>query len=102
MFKDPVAVWNQVRAPMLGIDTKNPGVGPIIGMAYWNVDASLQKSVKLFERASLQFSMIMTNVFNHNVLYDPSMAVYNSAGWGVQNSQLNTPRKMEFGMRASF
>jgi len=102
MFKDPVSVWNQVRAPILGIDTKNPGVGPIIGMPYWNVDMSLAKSVKVLERASLQFSMIFTNVFNHNVLYDPGMAVYNPAGWGVQSSQLNTPRKMEFGMRASF
>jgi hypothetical protein len=102
MFKDPVSVWNQVRAPILGIDTKNPGLGPIIGMPYWNVDMSLAKSVKVLERASLQFSMIFTNVFNHNVLYDPGMQVYNSAGWGVQSSQLNTPRKMEFGMRASF
>jgi hypothetical protein len=66
------------------------------------VDMSLAKSVKVLERASLQFSMIFTNVFNHNVLYDPGMAVYNPAGWGVQSSQLNTPRKMEFGMRASF
>jgi hypothetical protein len=30
------------------------------------------------------------------------MQVFNPAGWGVQSSQLNTPRKMEFGMRASF
>jgi hypothetical protein len=43
-------------------------------MPYWNVDMSLAKSVKVLERASLQFSMIFTNVFNHNVLYDPGMA----------------------------
>ncbi len=29
MFADPEAIWNQVRAPILGIDSKNPGVGPI-------------------------------------------------------------------------
>jgi hypothetical protein len=102
MFKDPVAVWNQVRAPILGIDSKNPGVGPIIGMPYWNVDASLQKSVSVLERTSLTFSMIFTNVLNHDVLADPGLQVYNPAGWGVQSGQLNTPRKMEFGMRASF
>jgi hypothetical protein len=102
MFKDPVAVWNQVRAPMLGIDTKNPGVGPIIGTPYWNVDASLQKNVKVLERASLQFSIIFTNVFNHNILGDPGLALYSPASWGVQSGQTNTPRKMEFGMRASF
>jgi hypothetical protein len=102
MFKDPVAVWNQVRAPILGIDTKNPGTGPIIGLPYWNVDVSLQKNVKVLERASLQFSIVFTNVFNHDILADPGLDLFNPAGWGVQSSQLNTPRKMEFGMRASF
>ncbi len=102
MFKDPVAVWNQVREPILGIDTKNPGVGPIIGMPYWNVDASLQKNVKVWERVTLQFSTIFTNVLNHDVLGDPGIAAYNPAGWGVESGQLNTPRTMEFGMRASF
>jgi hypothetical protein len=102
MFKDPVAVWNQVRAPILGIDTKNPGVGPIIGMPYWNVDMSLQKNIRVLERASLQFSMIFTNVFNHDILADPGLALYSPSTWGVENTQANTPRKMEFGMRASF
>jgi hypothetical protein len=102
MFKDPVGVWNQVRAPILGIDTKNPGVGPITGTPYWNVDASVQKSLKVYESVSLQFSVICTNVFNHNVLADPGQALYSPATWGVQNSQENVPRKMEFGMRASF
>jgi Carboxypeptidase regulatory-like domain len=102
MFKDPVSVWNQVREPILGIDTKNPGEGPIIGMPYWNVDMSLQKSVKVWEGVSLQFSTIFTNVFNHDVLGDPPLQAYNPAGWGVQSGQLNNPRNMEFGMRASF
>ena len=52
MFKDPVAVWNQVRAPILGIDTRDPGVGPLSGTPYWNVDMSLNKSLKILERAS--------------------------------------------------
>ena len=102
MFKDPVAVWNQVRAPILGIDSKNPGVGPITGTPYWNVDLSVQKSLKVYESVSLQFSVIFTNVFNHDVLADPGLALSSSSTWGVQNSQTNTPRKMEFGMRASF
>jgi len=102
MFKDPVSVWNQVRAPMLGIDTKNPGVGPIIGMPYWNVDMSVQKNFKVFESTSITLGIIFTNVFNHDVLYDPGLALYNSPAWGVQNAQGNTPRNIEFGMRASF
>jgi hypothetical protein len=66
------------------------------------VDMSVQKSIKVLERASLQFSMIFTNVFNHDILGDPGLALYSSASWGVQSAQTNTPRKMEFGMRASF
>jgi hypothetical protein len=102
MFKDPLSVWNQVRAPMLGIDAKNPGVGPISGTPYWNVDMSVEKSVKIYESVALKFSMIVTNLFNHNVLGDPSMNLSDNTTWGVQSSQANTPRKMEFGMRASF
>ncbi len=54
LFKNPVAVWNQVRAPILGIDSKNPGVGPIIGTPYWNVDMSVQKSLKVYESVCTQ------------------------------------------------
>jgi hypothetical protein len=46
--------------------------------------------------------MIFTNVFNHNVMSDGGMSLGYSAGWGVEGSQLNTPRNIEFGMRASF
>ena len=103
MFKDPVAVWNQVRAPILGIDSKNPGVGPIIGTPYWNVDMSVQKSVKVYESVALQFSAIFTNVFNHDVLGDPGMTPVRPGQLGrAEHAGTNTPRKMEFGMRASF
>ncbi len=102
MFKDPLAVYNQVRAPILGIDTKNPGVGPIVGTPYWNVDMSVEKSVKVWESVALKFSVIFTNVFNHNILGDPAMNLSDTSSWGVQNTQTNSPRKMEFGMRASF
>ncbi len=102
LFKNPIAVFDQVRAPILGIDSKNPGVGPTIGAPYWNVDMSLQKTFKIWEKTSLQASMIFANVFNHNVLGDPYMSLGYSPGWGVQTGQENSPRTMEFGVRASF
>jgi hypothetical protein len=102
MFKDPLAVYNQVRAPILGIDSKNPGVGPISGTPYWNVDMSVEKNVKVYESVALKFSVIFTNVFNHNILSDPGMNLSDPTTWGVQGGQTNTPRMMEFGMRASF
>ncbi len=102
MFKDPIAVFDQVRAPILGIDTKNPGLGPISGMPYWNMDLSLKKNIRILSRINVEASMIFTNVLNHNVLADPSLALGDSAAWGVETSQVNTPRKMEFGGRVSF
>lgn len=102
LFANPAAVFDQVRAPMLGIDTKNPGVGPITGMPYWNVDMSVQKSIKVWERTEIQLSMIFTNVFNHNVMADPGLALYSVNTWGVETGQVNSPRAMEFGARVSF
>ncbi len=102
LFANPVAVYQQVRNPMLGIDSKNPGQGPLIGMPYWNVDMSVQKNIKILERATIQLSFIFTNVFNHNVLADPYLSTGYSAGWGVETGQQNAPRNMEFGGRVSF
>jgi len=102
MFANPVAVYQQVRNPMLGIDTKNPGLGPIIGMPYWNVDMSVQKNFKVWRTATVQLSFIFTNVFNHDILGDPYLSTGYSAGWGVQTAQANTPRKIEYGIRTSW
>ena len=102
MFKDPVAVWNQVRAPILGIDTRNSGVGPITGLPYWNMDVSMSKNFKITEAASFEYSMIFTNVLNHSVFADPGLSLSSSSSWGVLSSQINAPRQMEFGLRARF
>jgi hypothetical protein len=102
LFKNPEAVWNQVRPPILGIDAKNPGVGPITGLPYWNVDVSLLKNFKVAEPVSFEASMIVTNLFNHDIFADPTLALYSPDAWGTLSSQGNTPRKMEFGARVSF
>jgi hypothetical protein len=102
MFSNPVSIWNQVRAPILGMDTRNPGAGPIYGQGYWNVDAQVKKDVRIAESATLEFSFIATNVFNHHDFNDPSLDLSNPSTWGVLNSQGNTPRQMEFGARVDF
>jgi hypothetical protein len=106
-FADPVAVFNQVRAPILGIDTKNPGVGPIRGLPYWNLDMSVKKNFKITEHVAATFQFLCLNVLNHNQLADPelgagSLDISNPATWGVINSQANNPRQMEFGFRIDF
>ena len=98
MFKDPVAVWNNVRPAILGIDERDSGLGPITGMPYWNLDMSLSKNFKIAEQASVEFTFITTNVLNHTVLADPLLALYAPSAWGVISSNVNTPRQMEFGL----
>jgi Carboxypeptidase regulatory-like domain len=102
MFGNPEAVFNQTRPPILGIDTKNAGWGPITGLPYWNADVQVKKDVRIAETASFEFSFISTNVFNHNIFGDPSLDTSNPSSWGVLNFQENTPRKMEFGARVDF
>jgi hypothetical protein len=108
MFSNPGSVFSQVRAPILGIDTKNPGVGPIMGQNYWNLDAEIKKGVRITETAVFEFSFIAANVLNHRQFVDPTLDISNPGGWGVLSSQQSsingTPftRQMEFGGRISF
>ncbi|MFP5229950.1 MAG: carboxypeptidase regulatory-like domain-containing protein [Acidobacteriota bacterium] len=102
MFKNPQAVYDQVRTPILGIDTKNPGVGPIMGLPYWNLDAQLAKNFRITEATSFEVSFIAQNVLNHMVFNNPSLDLSNPASWGVLNSQANETRELEFGGRFTF
>jgi hypothetical protein len=102
MFANPVAVFDQIRPPILGMDTKNPGDGALIGLPYWNVDMSAQKNFRVWSHATVQLSFIFTNVFNHVIYNDPYLSTGSVSTWGEQNTQANTPRKMEFGARTSW
>lgn len=103
MFSNPVSVWNQVRPPILGIDTKNPGLGPFMGQPYWNMDGQLKKNIRIAETATFEFSFIASNMLNHRQFFDPANGGLQSpSSWGVLNSQANTPRAMEFGGRITF
>ena len=102
MFSNPEAVYDQVRAPILGIDTKNPGLGPISGLPYWNMDVSIRKSIRVFESANVEFSGIFTNVFNHLDFANPTLDISNVGSWGVVNAQGNSPRNIQLGLRVSY
>jgi hypothetical protein len=102
MFTNPAAVFSQVRAPILGLDTKNPGYGPISGLPYWNMDLSIRKNLKLFERYNLEFSGIFSNVFNHLDFANPSMKLSSPSTWGVITAQGNAPRQIQMGVRTNF
>ncbi|MBV9145873.1 MAG: carboxypeptidase regulatory-like domain-containing protein, partial [Acidobacteria bacterium] len=99
MFADPVKVWSQFRPPILGLDTRAGGVGPVRGLPYWNMDMSVRKNFKITERFNAQFQLVVTNVFNHVVFFDPTLDITNPSSWGVLSAQGNLPRQMEFGLR---
>ena len=102
LFSNPLSVYNQVRAPILGIDTKNPGQGPIIGLPYWNMDAQVKKNFRIAESTSFEFSYTVANVFNHSTFSDPYLSLGYNPAWGVLNSQQSSSREMEFGGRVIF
>jgi hypothetical protein len=102
MFSNPAAVWAQARPPILGMDTKNPGLGPFMGQPYWNLDGQVKKDVRIAESTTFEFSFIATNMLNHRQFFDPGMSLASPATWGVLSSQANAPRQMEFGGRITF
>lgn len=105
LFSNPEAVWNTVRPPILGIDKRTGGQGSIVGLPYWNVDFSVTKDIRITERFGLQLQGIITNIFNHNQLFDPGGGLLDTTSpttWGVINAQGNTPRQFQLGARVNF
>jgi Carboxypeptidase regulatory-like domain len=101
------AVYNQIRQPILGLDTKDGGWGVLRGLNYWNLDMSVRKNIKITERFNFEFQMVIVNLFNHPVFFDPTGGDYldtsaGADGFGTLPGQGNTPRTMEFGFRLNF
>jgi len=63
---------NDFRNPILGLDTRDCGIGCIPGLPYWNVDLSIRKNVRVAESISLEFQGVIADVFNHNQFLDPN------------------------------
>jgi len=102
IFPNPVATFDQVRDPILGIDQRDGGQGFVRGLPYWNLDLSVRKDIKLTERFSTEFQFLFLNVLNHNQFADPALNLAGLSSFGVVNSQGNNPRQMEFGLRIKF
>ena len=102
LFANPAAVWSTVRAPILGIDEHDGGDGPVAGLPYWNLDMSIRKTARIWERTSLEFSGIITNIFNHNDFANPTLNLGSPSSFGVVTAQGSTPRQIQMGVRASF
>jgi len=108
VFGDPAATFDLARPPILGLDTRDQGVGPTRGLPYWNMDLKVAKELKILERVSASFEVVFVNVFNHVQFFDPGcpsscgLDPTNPDGWGSITAQGNNPRQMQFGIRLKF
>ena len=106
-FANPVAVFNEFRIPVLGLDTDTGGYGPIRGFGYWDVDATISKDFKATERIGATLMISIVNVLNHFVPADPTVSISSPTSFGVVTAQATSAngaqaRWMEFGLRLRF
>jgi len=102
VFSNPTAVYDTTRPPILGVDARDGGYGPISGLGYLNMDASIRKKVAVWETGSLELSGTFFNVMNHLDFSNPSLNINSSTAFGVTKTQGNTPRQIEMGVRVSY
>jgi hypothetical protein len=102
MFTNPVAVFDNVRPLILGLDSRSGGAGTINGLPYLNLDLSIKKKLVIAEKYSLEFTGMFQNVLNHLDFANPSLSLQASSSWGVTKTQGNTPRQIQMGVRTYF
>ena len=91
------------RNPILGLDSRDGGAGILGGLAYWNMDFSIKKSIRVEESVSLEFQGVFANVFNHNQWTDNYLGLYNTGGFGALGYLgEGEPRNIELGARVRF
>ena len=101
-FSNPVQAFDGTRPPILGIDQRDGGSGPLQGLGYVNMDLSVRKELHIFERYSMELSGTFTNVLNHLDFSNPSLSLQSITNWGTTKTQGNTPRQIQAGARINF
>jgi hypothetical protein len=102
MFTNPASVFDSVRPPILGIDARDGGDGPISGLGYLNLDLSVKKKVMVWEKASLELSGTFFNFMNHMDFASPSLSIQSASSFGVTKTQGNSPRQIQMGVRINY
>jgi hypothetical protein len=92
----------------------NLGRNTFRGAGFSNLDLSLAKDTKLFERASLQFRAEFFNILNQHAFATPgytnpsgastsgNMRILGSPGFGVSTATMFDPREIQLGLRLIF
>jgi len=109
-FANPDAVAAQFR-PVTFADQR-AGMGAIRGLPRWNLDMAITKNTHITERVNVRFDAQFINLFNHpQFAGDSSDNYFNSnaaldmstpSAFGVLNSQFNSPRFIQFGLKLEF
>ncbi len=102
IFSNPVAVYDTVRAAILGVDEHNSGNGPISALPYLNLDMSVKKKLVVYKKYSLELTGVFLNFMNHMDFANPSLSIASATSFGVTKSQGNSPREIQVGVRAYF
>ncbi len=79
----------------------NLGRNTFRNAGFSNLDFSIAKDTKLFERASLQFRSEFFNILNQHAFSIPSRTL-TSPGFGISTSTIGDPREIQFGLRLIF
>jgi hypothetical protein len=89
------------------VDTPAPGtfgnfpINSITGPSFWQVDFSVSKRTKFFERADMEFKATFFNAFNHaNFAF--GSAQFDSANFGQITGQRGSPRIIHFILGINF
>jgi hypothetical protein len=102
VFSNPAQVYDMTRPPILGLDARDGGAGPLSTLGYTNLDLSIKKQITIFERFNVEASGVFLNFLNHTDLGLPSLSLASVSSFGVVKSQYNSPRQIQMGLRASF
>jgi hypothetical protein len=104
-FYDPVTLGGVFTAP--GLDQiGNSGRNSVFGPHYFDGDLSLQKNFPVWETVVAQFRVDAFNGFNHINFGTPNGNIEQGGsiggGPGPGNTQLPSPRQLQFSLRATF
>jgi len=104
-FKNGAYQISYWRNPILGVDTRDGGFGPLAGLDYWNMDFAIKKNIRVAETVSLELQGVFTNIFNHEQQLDNYPYIGFNGNFGALAGQIgppNGPRNIQVGARVRF
>jgi hypothetical protein len=109
LFANPQAVLANFRPVLIGTDTQTSR-GILRSFGFWNLDFSIGKSTRLYERLRVTVSADAFNLTNTVLFRDPNSNLFSRANFGVVTSQsgnpgsgdFSGPRRIQLGLRFDF